>query len=76
MSKSEKGQHIHKATVLADPPAWTHRNTTNSQYAFVGVSARPVVERMRIKKQAINNGFLPFRSEIEPSSVGAEVEVN
>jgi hypothetical protein len=59
--------------VLAEPAAWRHRKSTNSQYALVGVRASPTQDRHNVRRQAMKTGRLPTLSAIVPHNIGAEI---
>lgn len=48
-----------RETVLAEPPACIARSNMRSQYAEVGVKAKPMDDRASISMQRRNNGRRP-----------------
>lgn len=69
---SQNARYLPKATVLAEPAACTHRNTTRSQYASVGTSANPTHDSESTRRQARSIGRLPILSDNVPQNIGAE----
>ena len=64
------------ATVLAEPAACTHRSSISSQYADVGVSARPTHDSASSVRQAMKESRRPYLSARVPQKVGADDETD
>ena len=71
-----RSNNVPNATVLAEPAACTHRRSISSQYADVGVSARPTHDSASSVRQAMNESRRPYLSAKVPQNVGAEDEMD